>query len=77
MDNSQTPKPTLVPPPPATSRPAWKSKTMWISLATSLLPIVYPPAAVFIAANPELFAGILGALFAGLRVVTNDRVTIV
>ncbi len=58
------------------AKPAWQSKTLWVGAFTALLPLVFPPAAAWVAANPALFSGIVGAVFGGLRVVTKDRVVI-
>lgn len=58
------------------TKPAWQSKTLWASALTVLLPLVWPPAAVFIAANPTLVPVGLGVLFGVLRVVTKGAVTI-
>ncbi len=52
------------------------SKTFWVSAATALLPILFPPAGVWIAANPELFSGLIGAAFAGLRVISDKKVRV-
>lgn len=54
----------------------WKSKTQWAALVTALAPLVYPPAAVWIAANPAVYSAAIGALFGGLRLVTKDRIYI-
>ena len=62
-----------------TSKPAWQSKTLWASLIVAALPFVPglgPVATAWIAANPELYAAALGGLFAGLRAVTDGRVSI-
>lgn len=60
---------------PETKKP-WQSKTLWVGAITALLPLVYPPAAVWVGANPELFSMALGAVFSGLRVVTEGKVAI-
>lgn len=54
----------------------WQSKTMIASAITALLPVVWPHAAVWVAANPELFSAALGALFGVLRTVTKEKVVI-
>jgi len=53
-----------------------KSKTFWVSLMVSLSPLV-PGFSGWISANPEAFSSVLGAIFAGLRLVTNDKVTLI
>ena len=57
------------------SKPAWQSKTLWIALLTAAAPL-FPPVAVWIGANQLLFSAGLGAVFAGLRVITQGKVTI-
>lgn len=54
----------------------WQSKTLWVSALTVIMPIVAPPAGVWIAANPEAFSALLGVVFAGLRMITHDKVAI-
>lgn len=51
------------------SKQFWKSKTFWASLVTAVLP-VFPPVAVLIAANPEAYSAVLGAVFGALRITT-------
>lgn len=51
------------------------SKTFWVSLLLALSPLI-PGLSEWISANPDLFTGILGSVFAGLRLVTNSKVTI-
>lgn len=70
------PKTELLPLPPDPSKPLYMSKTFWASTLTAVLPLVFPPAAVWVAANPALFSALLGVTFAGLRYVTQDKVTI-
>lgn len=57
-------------------KPFWSSKTQWASLLVMLAPIVYPPAAVWIAGNPEIFSAGLGAVFSILRLVSKDKILI-
>jgi hypothetical protein len=57
------------------SKPVWQSKTLWIGLLTAVAPF-WPPAAVWIAANPAIFSAAVGAVFSGLRLVSNQKVTI-
>ncbi len=62
-----------------TKKPAWQSKTLWASAIVALVPFipgVGPVASAWIAVNPELFAAGLGALFAGLRTLTDGSVSI-
>ncbi|HUX79337.1 MAG TPA: hypothetical protein VMW10_06305 [Alphaproteobacteria bacterium] len=53
-----------------------KSKTFWISLLVALSPLV-PGLKEWISSNPESFSGILGAVFASLRLVTNSKVSLI
>ncbi len=65
--------------PPATivaNKSLLQSKTFWASLITAVVPIVYPPAAAYIAANPELVMGGLATFFTGLRLISKGKVTI-
>lgn len=61
---------------PQAEKAPWQSKTMWVSALTVLAPLVYPPAAAWISAHPELFSAALGAVFSALRVVTKSKVSI-
>ena len=54
----------------------WQSKTLWVSALTVIVPIVAPPAGIWIAAHPEAFSALLGVVFAGLRMITKDKVAI-
>lgn len=54
----------------------WQSKTMWASAIAAVLPLVAPPAAAWVAMNPELYSMILGAIFGGLRMASQDKVVI-
>ncbi len=58
------------------SKKPWQSKTLWVAAVTALAPLVYPPAALWLAANPVLFSALLGGGFAALRLVTKDKVSI-
>ena len=61
------------------SKPVWQSKTLIASALVALLPLipgVGPVAMAWVVANPEAFSAILGAAFAGLRIVTNGSVSI-
>ena len=53
----------------------WKSKTLWAGLIVALAPF-FPPAQAVIIANPELVSMFVGALFAGLRVVSEKKVAL-
>lgn len=53
----------------------WKSKTLWTALIMALVPMC-PPAAAFVAANPELSAVIVSGIFAGLRLVSNGKIAV-
>jgi len=53
----------------------WKSKTFWVGVITSLLPLV-PQVNVWVATNPEAFSALVGVIFTSLRVVTKDKVVI-
>lgn len=57
-------------------KPAWQSKTLITAAITALLPVLCPPVAAFVAANPEVTTAVLGLVFAGLRLVTNGKVSI-
>lgn len=70
--------PDIVTPAPATGqgKPAWQSKTLWASAVVGLVPLVFPPAAAFVAANPAAVTAILGVVFGLLRLATKGHVTI-
>lgn len=55
--------------------PAYKSKTLWVSLLVALAPFV-PPLQVLILANPEVASLIVGGVFAGLRLTTSKKVVV-
>lgn len=80
-DKTKYPKPKAVaaksaaPAYTAPAKPAWASKTLWVSVLTAVLPAVYPPAAALLAANPELAAAAVGAVFAALRMISSHKVT--
>lgn len=48
-----------------------RSRTMWAALVLPLVVALIPPAAPWIALNPEAASWIVGGLFAGLRLVTE------
>ena len=45
----------------------WKSRTFWMAVITAGAPFV-PGVAPLVAANPQLVASVIGAIFAALRV---------
>ena len=53
----------------------WMSKTLWAGLIIAIAPF-FPPAQAVIIANPELVSMLVGALFAGLRVVSEKKVVL-
>ena len=55
---------------------AWQSKTVWLGALTSLIPLAWPQAGEWIAHNPDLFSGVIGVLFTGLRFATRGGVVI-
>lgn len=54
------------------SKQFWKSKTFWASFLTGVLPLI-PPVGAVIAANPEAYSAILGAVFGALRITTSGK----
>ncbi len=59
---------------PDPKRP-WASKTVIAGVLVAVVPALYPPAAVWIAANPALLSAGLGLLFGVLRFVSHGKVT--
>ena len=53
----------------------WQSKTLWIGLVVAIAPF-FPPAQAVLIANPELVGMFVGALFAGLRVVSEKKLVL-
>lgn len=51
----------------------WLSKTVWMSILTAAAPL-YPPVGAFVSANPAVTSFIVGAVFTGLRFVTDTKV---
>lgn len=60
----------------AETKPLWSSKTFWVNVISAVVPLVYPPAAAWIAANPETYAAILGAVGVALRTVTSGATSL-
>lgn len=61
------------------SKPFYLSRTMIASAIVAVLPLIPgigTVASAWIAANPALFSAGLGALFAGLRTITNGSVSV-
>lgn len=61
------------------SKPFHVSKTMWAAAITAVIPLIPgigPVASAWIGANPAAFSALIGAVFAGLRVVTKGSVTV-
>ena len=56
-----------------TTKPAWQSKTLWVAVLTALVPL-FPPAAALIAANPAAISAVVGAVFAGLRLISSSKI---
>jgi len=52
----------------------YKSKTMWVSLLTALVPNIFPEAQEFIQQHPDYIALSVGVVFALLRVSTKQPV---
>lgn len=57
------------------TKPAWTSKTVWISLIVALAAF-FPPVAAWIAGNPEAFGSIVGSVFLALRLITSGKISI-
>ena len=52
-----------------------KSKTFWMSLIVALAPLI-PPVQAYVQANTEMVGLMVGGIFAVLRVITKDKVTL-
>lgn len=63
--------------PEATTTKPWLSRTLFTSIIAIVLPAAWPAAAAWIAANPAAYSALLGGAFAGLRVITKGRLSIV
>ncbi len=68
--------PVLSPVASSSAKPAWQSKTLWASALVAVVPLVFPPAGAFVAANPKVVTAFLGVVFGLLRVATKGKVTI-
>lgn len=75
-DEQATKAPETQAPAVVDAKKPWQSKTIWITAITALAPLAIPGASQWIASNPELFSGVLGALFAFLRLVSSDKISI-
>lgn len=53
----------------------WLSKSIWLGFLVAGSAFV-PPVHDFIVANPEIFASVVGGLFAALRLVTKGKIVI-
>ena len=53
----------------------FKSKTFWVSLIVAIAPAI-PGLREWMVTNPEAFSAAIGAVFAGLRLITNSKVTL-
>lgn len=56
-------------------KPFYKSKTLWMSVATAIIPFV-PVLGPWCAANPQMLGVILGFAFSALRLATKDRIVV-
>jgi hypothetical protein len=57
------------------SKKAWFSKTFWTGIVVAIAPL-WPPAAEWMAENPDTLAHVMGIVFTGLRLVTGDKVSV-
>lgn len=62
-------------PQPAESKKPWESKTNWVALIVAVSAF-FPPVQAWIAANPDVFAQVIGGIFFVLRMITKDKVAI-
>jgi hypothetical protein len=53
----------------------WMSKTLWVALIMAVAPL-FPPIGVFVAANPATVSLVVGAVFAGLRLITATGIKV-
>lgn len=53
------------------------SKTFWLAAVTASAPLItaaFPPLGALLAANADVVCTVLGALFAGLRLITDKPI---
>lgn len=74
MEGSEA-KTVFVPPGDDDGKSILLSKTFWAGVVMAIVPL-FPPAAVFIAANPAIYNIALGGLVIGLRKITSGKVTL-
>lgn len=71
MATPTTPSPTTA------GKAPWKSKTLWAGVLTAALPLIPgigPVISGYVASNPEAATAIVGLIFAGLRLATNNKI---
>jgi hypothetical protein len=61
--------------PVAVTKKPWQSKTLWIALIAAVIPF-FPGAETLVKQYPEVYSVLLGAIFAGLRAISNDKISI-
>lgn len=64
---------------PCDARKPWQSKTVIAAAVTALLPFVPgvgPALSAYLGLHPDVLMPVLGALFAGLRLISNGKVTV-
>jgi hypothetical protein len=54
---------------------ALKSRTVWAGIIMAVVPLI-PPLQALVIANPELTGVLAGLVVAGLRLVTDSKVTL-
>lgn len=57
------------------SKKPWKSKTLWLALISAVAAFI-PSVNAMIVAHPDGYVGIVSALFALLRLVSKDKISI-
>lgn len=53
----------------------WQSKTVWMALIVAGAAFI-PGAGEFVSKNLEMVGVVLGAIFAGLRLISNGKISI-
>lgn len=53
----------------------WQSKSVWMAVIVAVAAFV-PAVQAYMASNPELVGLALGAVFAGLRLISNGKISI-